>query len=138
MAAQLIDQTTPQVNFLLLSQRNMILVSAFALTLATFKNNFGQKYIEYLVIILFSYAIAVGAKSIEDFNTFVRDTKDEGSGSPQEKNILDRYAKWVYFSYALEGIIVIILIFYTDIAFFKYLLPVHNLKDKRKSKKKIN
>ena len=132
----LIDQATSQLNFLLLSQRNMILVSAFALALATFKNNVGQKYIEYLVIILFSYAIAVGSKSIEDFNAYIKDAKQDGSPDPTELDLLNRWEKWVYFSYTLLGIIILILIFYADIAIFKYSLPFHSAEDKKK--KRIN
>ena len=128
----LIDQATNQLNFLLLSQRNMILVSAFALTLATFKNNVGQKYIEYLVIILFSYAIAVGSKSIEDFNAYIKDAKQDNSAEPKDLDLLDRWEKWVYFSYTLLGIIILILIFYADIAIFKYTIPFHSAGDKKK------
>ena len=133
--SSLIDQATSQLNFLLLSQRNMILISAFALALATFKNNVGQKYIEYLVIILFSYAIAVGSKSIEDFNAYITDAKQDGA-DPKELDLLDRWEKWVYFSYTLLGIIILILIFYADIAIFKYTIPFHSAGDKKK--KRIN
>ena len=138
MSNNLFDQLTNQVNFLLLSQRNMILVSAFSLALASFKSTFNHPLMKYFVVILFVYALAVGAKSIEDFNAYIKDTRDEGSLDSRDLNVLNRYETWVYFSYTLLGIIVLILLTFTQIEFFSsfhYIFGIKNIEEKNKSKK---
>lgn len=120
MSSNLFEQASSQLNFLLLSQRNMLLVSAFSLALATFKTSFDYPLMKFLVVILFAYAIAIGAKSIEDFNAYIKDTRNETSPSldDKEKGLLDRYEQWVYFTYTLLGIIIFILFTFVKIEFF--------------------
>lgn len=142
MSNNLFDQLTAQVNFLLLSQRNMILISAFSVALASFKSTFSHPLMKYFVVILFVYALAVGAKSAEDFNAYIKDTRNEGGLDSRDLNVLDRYETWVYFSYTLLGIIVLILLTFTQIEFFSsfhYFFGIKQLEEKKKSrKKKIN
>ena len=70
----LFDQLTSQLNFLLLAQRQMILLGAFSVAIATFGHNiktskiFRKIYISYLVLVLLAYSIAIGVKSSLDFN----------------------------------------------------------------------
>ena len=136
MSANLFDQATSQLNFLLLSQRNMILVSAFAVALAQFKKTFQYPFMKYLVIILFAYSIAIGAKSIDDFNVYIKETLEETTPvlDDNEKKLLNRYKEWVYFSYTLIGIIVFILLTFTQIEFFG---PFHRAVGLKK-REKIN
>ncbi len=135
MSTILFDQASGQLNFLLLAQRNMILISAFSLALATFKTDFDYPLTKYFVIILFAYAIAVGVKSIDDFNAYIKDARvDEPALAPNEISLLNRYEDWVYFTYVLLAIIVIILLTFTKIEFlnnFQYLFGI-------KKSKKIN
>lgn len=105
----LFDQASNQLNFLLLSQRNMILVSAFAVALATFSTNQKKyRYFKYLILMLFIFAIASGAKSASDFSDFIKKTRDETvtpALTSDEKELLERWEQWLYFSYTLLGII---------------------------------
>lgn len=119
----LFNQLTEQVNFALISQRNIILVCAFAISVATFKNTFNHFMNKYLVVILFGYAIAVGIKSIIDFNYYIKKTKKETkssgtSGTNVDLELIDRYSSWIYFTYVLLIIIVIILLTFGQIEFF--------------------
>ena len=119
MSTTLFEQASGQLNSLLLAQRNMILISAFSLALATFKGNFNYPLMKYFVIVLFAYAIAVGAKSIVDFNAYIKDAReDEPALAENELNLLNRYEEWVYFTYTLIAIIVIILLTFTQVEFF--------------------
>jgi len=129
----LFDQASGQLNFLLLAQRNMILISAFSLALATFKTNFNYPLMKYFVIILFAYAIAVGAKSIDDFNAYIKDAKiDEPALAANEINLLNRYEDWVYFSYTLIAIIVIILLTFVQVEFFSGFHKLFGFKETKK------
>ena len=120
----LFNQLTEQVNFALISQRNIILVCAFAISVATFKNTFNHFMNKYLVVILFGYAIAVGIKSSIDFNDYIKKTKKEtngngnGNGKNDDLELIDRYSSWIYFTYVLLIIIVIILLTFGQIEFF--------------------
>lgn len=119
MSVSLFEQSSGQLNFLLLCQRNMILISAFSLALATFKTDYRYPYAKYLVVVLFSYAIAVGVKSSLDYNVYINDAKNDSPAlSEDELNLLDRYEEWVYFTYVLIAIIAIILLTYTVMEFF--------------------
>ena len=75
---ELFSQASTQVNMLLLSQRNMVLVSAFAITLQTFSSNFKYNYIKYLAILLFIFAISSGSKAVVDFNKYIDDVRNSG------------------------------------------------------------
>ena len=136
MSTILFEQASGQLNFLLLAQRNMILISAFSLALATFKTEFNYPLMKYFVVILFSYAIAVGAKSIIDFNAYIKDARvDEPTLDDNEINLLNRYEEWVYFTYALIAIIVIILLTFTQVEFFS---SFHYFFGIKKITKKVN
>jgi hypothetical protein len=101
----LFDQALTQVNLLLDAQRNIILISAFGLTLATFRKNFKYPLIKEMVGVLFAYAIAVGIKSILDFNAFIIKVKHEELNE-DERDLIKRWGDWVIFSYILSGIII--------------------------------
>lgn len=123
----LFDQATAQVNFLLVAQRNMILVTAFALTLATFVKNFNYPFISQIIIILFLYSIAVGIKSATDFDTYVKDVITESDvGEPldsYERKLLNRWYEWIYFTYTLIILISGLLLIYLNMEFFKIYIP---------------
>ena len=133
MSTTLFDQASGQLNFLLLAQRNMLLISAFSLALATFKTNFNYPLMKYFVIVLFAYAIAVGVKSIDDFNAYIKDAKiDDPALAPNEINLLNRYEDWVYFSYTLIAIIVIILLTFVQVEFFSSFHKLFGFKETKK------
>lgn len=115
----LYDQLSTQVNFLLLNQRNMILISAFSVALASFRANHYHFFIKYFVIFLFVYALAVGFVSVEDFKAFLKEVrKTETNLNDSEKDLLNRYERWTYFTYALIGLIILMLLTFTQIEFF--------------------
>lgn len=126
----LFSQASTQVNFLLLAQRNMILVTAFALTLATFIKNFNYPFVSEIIVILFSYSIAVGIKSALDFNAYIDDVFKENQGTgnngildDSDKNLLNRWYEWVYFTYTLISIISIFLLIYLNMEYLKIYIP---------------
>ena len=117
----LFDQLSTQQNFLLLAQRQMILVSAFSVALLTYKSNLPtQKYprhalFGYISFVLFAYAIATGVKSAIDFQKFADDTRKEISGKQDELELLQRAEDWMYFSYLLIFLVVaLMIIFYLN------------------------
>ena len=117
----LFDQLSTQQNFLLLSQRQIILVSAFSVSLLTYKGNLpAKKYprkvlFGYISFVLFIYAIATGIKSAVDFYEYSNDTRKELDGKADEKKLLDRAEQWLYFSYLLIFLVLILMvIFYVN------------------------
>lgn len=118
----LFEQASTQLNLLIAAQRNMLLVAAFGLTLATFVKNFNYPFIREIIVVLFGYSIAVGIKSILDFNAYIEDVKAEDLG-PDEKTLIDRWAGWVAFSYVLLIIIFFFLLIYLNMEFFKLYIP---------------
>ena len=109
---ELYGQASSQVNMLLLSQRNMVLVSVFAITITTFAKQFKYNYIKYLSILLFIFAIASGAKSADDFNAYIEDVKADNIDpvnplnlDDRDLDLIERWRKWVYYSYFLLAII---------------------------------
>jgi uncharacterized membrane protein YidH (DUF202 family) len=111
----LFEQLSAQQNFLLLSQRQMILVSAFAVALFNYKNTLAskkyprQKLFSYISFILFAYAIATGIKAAVDFRRYANDTKKELAGKNDELQLLDRAEEWMYFSYLLIVLVVVVM-----------------------------
>ena len=113
MVQPLFEQLTPQLNFLLLSQRQMILVAAFAVAIATFAKNIKQVYIAYISLILLSYSLAVGIKAAVDFNAYIEDVlNDDPELEKDEKSLVNRSKTWVYFSYAQIGIVSLLMIIF--------------------------
>lgn len=102
---ELFSQSSIQVNMLLLSQRNMVLVSAFAITLQTFSNNFKYNYIKYLAVLLFIFAIASGSKAVADFNKYINDVRRSGQTDPFEIDLINRWAAWADYSYFMLAIV---------------------------------
>lgn len=117
MSNPLFDQASSQLNFLLLSERNMILLSAFSLALASFRRSFNHPLLRYFIVFLFSYAIAVGIKSGLDFQEFIRDVKEENLNT-NERKLIENYSSWIYFTYVLTGFVIFILLTFTQIEFF--------------------
>ena len=117
----LFEQLSTQQNFLLLSQRQMILVSAFGVALLTYRNNLpSKKYprnvlFGYISFVLFVYAIAIGVKAAVDFYRYAEDTKNELVGKEDELHLLKRAEEWIYFSYILILLIIVLMgIFYIN------------------------
>jgi len=136
---ELFSQASTQVNLLLLSQRNMVLVSAFAITLVSFAPNFKYNYVKYLAILLFIFGIASGSKSVQDFNAYIKDTLENDSGDPAEKELLDRWAKWADYSYFMLAIISfiflnVLIIEWTEFAGYGVFWEKQNEKRKKKLK----
>ena len=107
------EQLSTQLNFLLLSQRQMILISAFSVALMTFSDSMKQRdakgaYFIYLAVVLLVYAIAVGSKASSDFNSYISDL--DAITDPDELDMISRASSWVYFSYALLGVLATVLL----------------------------
>lgn len=107
---ELFSQASTQVNMLLLSQRNMVLVTAFAITLQTFSKNFKYIYIRYLSFLLFIFAIASGSKSVQDFNAYVEDVLEDSNTQGAERDLIKRWSKWADYSYFMLAIVAFILV----------------------------
>ena len=114
----LFEQLSTQQNFLLLSQRQMIFVSAFSVALLTYKNSLPskkyprQRLFGYISFVLFVYAIAIGIKSALDFQRYADDTRKELAGKGDELQLLERVEEWMYFSYLLIVLVVILMIIF--------------------------
>ena len=107
------DQLTDQLNFLLLSQRQIVLLAAFSITMINFRKtnkiyNGNDRYFIYFAVILFIYAISVGIKSAMDFNEYISDIESENEPLTNKK-MVDRAKTWVYFTYALLVMIAFVL-----------------------------
>ena len=114
----LFEQLSTQQNFLLLSQRQIILVSAFGVALLTYKNNLSSKkypnqvLFSYIAFVLFTYAIALGIKAAVDFKTYADDAKKELVGKKDELEFLKRAEEWMYFSYVLIVMVIVLMIIF--------------------------
>lgn len=117
---ELFQQGSSQLNFLLLSQRNIILIFALSLTFAAFSASFKYRYlIRFIMFTFLVYAFAVGIVSVINYNNYMRRTKNELDQREQddqnvidERDVLNEWSRWVYFSYVLLGINALIIIFY--------------------------
>lgn len=127
---ELFNQASSQLNFLLLSQRNMILVSAFSIALANFSIIKNYEYFKYYIFFLYIFAIATGVKALQDFKKFIIDTKDEPTTNSKEKDLLDNWLGWIYYSYALIFVISLIFGEYLLREFFK--IETQKIKSKKK------
>jgi len=120
MVQPLFEQLSTQLNFLLLSQRQMILISAFAIALVTFSSNNKKIQISFISIALLFYSIAVGITAVVDFNNYIEDVKnDTPELEADELKFVNRSKKWVYFTYVQIAIIVILI--YIFIKFKNFL-----------------
>ena len=132
---ELFAQASSQVNMLLLSQRNIVLVSAFAITLQTFSANFKYHYIKYLAFLLFIFAIASGTKSVMDFNKYIEDVRNSGQTDNNELELINRWAIWSDYSYFMLAIVSFILLNIIVIELYEFKgfsFPWQKLKDKNK------
>ena len=116
MSQPLFDQLSTQLNFLLLSQRQMILTSAFAVAILTFSNNirksfnFKKIYLTYLSLSLFVYGIASGLKAVLDFEDYIGEVKEESNITKNELSMIKRGNSWRYFSYTLIAILLLVVV----------------------------
>ena len=110
MVQNLFEQLSTQLNFLLLAQRQMILVSAFAVSLIIFWNKKKGAPLMLLSFLLFAYSVAVGIKSSLEFTEFIKDVKNDVPLQDDEKRLVDSASTWAYFSYVLIGIIFVAII----------------------------
>ena len=111
----LFQQASTQLNFLLLSQRNMILVLAFALAFLGFSHTFKNRVlIRLLVFTLMIYSLAVGVVSSIDYLDYIKKTEDELEERDFDDGIelLENWKNWVNFTYALLGVNSLIIIFF--------------------------
>ena len=111
----LFDQSSTQLNFLLLAQRNMILVFAFIITFISFSYDFQRRFLlRSIAFILLVYCFAIGTVSILDYNAFIEATKREATdkGFQEGLDLLDRWEKWQYFTYVLLILNGFLLIFF--------------------------
>ena len=123
----LFQQSSTQLNFLLLSQREMILVMAFALAILEFSNSLKNRFIiRLLILALLVYSLTMGVVSTSDYLDFTEKTKEEleREGFTDGLELLDNWKRWVNFTYALIAFNVIILII-----FFFYELDYYRKKD---------
>jgi hypothetical protein len=114
MVQALFEQLSTQLNFLLLSQRQMILIAAFSVAIETFATNIKKSQITFISITLLVYSLAVGITAAVDFNNYIEDVKNDTTGGQIEQdeiNLVNRSKKWVYFTYT-QVVIITILTFY--------------------------
>lgn len=110
MVQPLFEQLSTQLNFLLLSQRQMILVAAFSVAIATFSKNIKKMHVSYISLMLLGYSLAVGITAAVDFDSYIQDVKnDEPPLQDDELRLLNRSKKWIYFTYIQVVIIVILM-----------------------------
>ena len=124
VSSDLFNQASSQLNFLLLSQRTVILISAFNIAFASFASTKEYYLSKFLVLILFIYSIAYGIVAAMDFNNYIKETEEDircgtiDAGKQRELDLLKNFKKWSYFSYALVGIVIFIMLTYTKVEFF--------------------
>ena len=117
MVQALFEQLSTQLNFLLLSQRQMILIAAFSVAIATFSSNIKKLDVAFTSIMLLVYSFAVGITAAVDFNDYIEDVKNDTTNGPNglepdELRLVNRSKKWVYFTYAQIVIITILVYFF--------------------------
>lgn len=118
MVQALFEQLSTQLNFLLLSQRQMILIAAFSVAIATFATNIKKLDVAFISIMLLVYSLAVGITAVVDFNNYIEDVKNDttnttnGTLEEDELRLVNRSKKWVYFTYAQIVIITILAYFF--------------------------
>lgn len=115
MVQALFEQLSTQLNFLLLSQRQMILIAAFSVAIATFATNIKKLDVAFISIMLLVYSLAVGITAVVDFNDYIEDVKNDttnGTLEEDELRLVNRSKKWVYFTYAQIVIITILAYFF--------------------------
>jgi hypothetical protein len=111
----LFQQASTQLNFLLLSQRNMILIFAFAITFVAFTHPFRRRFMVWLIMfLLLGYALAVGIVSSIDYLDYMNKTKTELEERQFDDglDLLDNWRGWVNFTYALIALNGLVIIFY--------------------------
>lgn len=114
----LFQQASTQLSFLLLAQRNMILVLAFALAFLGFSHTFKNRLlIRILVFTLMVFSLAVGIVSSMDYLDYISKAQDELEQRDFEDGLelLENWKRWVNFTYtllAINSLIIIIFIFY--------------------------
>lgn len=113
----LFNQASTQLNFLLLAQRNMILIYAFALAFMGFSVTFYHRnMVRILIFSLLIYAIAVGSVSTIDYLDFVKKTRSElvERDFDDGLDLLDQWENWTNFTYALLALNVLIIIIWVS------------------------
>ena len=111
----LFSQASSQLNLLLIAQRSMIIITAFAIALTTFYASHKKQYylLKYIIPLLLIYAGIIGIKSTIDFNKYMKDVSNDNLCN-DDKNLIDSWKQWEYFNYPL-----IILIFIISFLFIK-------------------
>jgi len=116
MVQALFEQLSTQLNFLLLSQRQMILIAAFSVAIETFATNIKKSQITFISITLLVYSLAVGITAAVDFNKYIEDVKIDTTGGQIEQ---DEINLWVYFTYTQVVIITILTFFFVKFRNFQ-------------------
>lgn len=110
MVQPLFEQLSTQLNFLLMSQRQMILIAAFSVALATFSFNIKKLSIAYIAVLLLFYSLAVGITAAVDFTDYIKDVKNDNPKLEEDElRLVRRSEKWVYFTYVQISIIVVLM-----------------------------
>ena len=109
----LFSQASQQLNLLLVAQRSMVIITAFAVALSTFYAGNREKYdlLKYIVPLLLAYAAAIGIKSTIDFNKYMNDINDD-TLQDDDKELLKSWKTWEYYNYPLIVLIIIISIIF--------------------------
>ena len=105
----LFSQASQQLNLLLVAQRSMVIITAFAIALSTFYASHKEKYdiLKYVIPLLLGYAAAIGIKSTFDFNKYMNDI-DNDTLQDDDKELVDSWKTWEYYNYPLIVLIIII------------------------------
>ena len=113
----LFNQSSSQLNFLLLAQRNMILIFAFSLTFLAFSTNLRKRFlIMFIMSCLLIYSLAIGIVSIINYNKYDNKTRSDlgplTSDNEAEIEMMNDWYRWTYFTYVLLGLNGVIILFY--------------------------
>ena len=112
MTQVLFQQLSTQLNFLLLSQRQMILICAFAVSLIVFGAKERGFPIMLVSLLLFLYAIAIGIKAALEFREYIKYARRDLDGAvldEDERRLLNNAESWIIFSY-IQIFITVVLI----------------------------
>ena len=138
--SDMFSQASSQLNFLLLAQREMVIIYGFCLTFMVFGSSLKHRLMLRVIIsCLLVYSVAVGIVSVVIYNKYIENTRKElktekadGEVISDELQMLKDWEVWVYFTYALLAISGLIIGFY-----IMYEIGMYHPKSISKSKSSI-
>jgi membrane protein YdbS with pleckstrin-like domain len=109
MTYNLFSQASQQLNLLLVAQRSMVIITAFAIALITFYVNNKKEYyyLKFLVVLLLLYGVSIGIKSTIDFHKYMKDISNDEL-QDDDKKLVDSWKQWEYFNYPLVVLILLL------------------------------